>query len=322
MSSPFAIEPGQSRPRPTSVTVLGVLNILFGALGLIGTAFSLALIFMPEQFEGADNPFLNFAEQPLYSLFLKVGGVLAVPMTALLAFSGIGLLQMRSGGRVAAIIYAWYAIVSTIVGIAMQAAFVVWPLAQQAGQDAQSDAILAGSVGGLFGGCIGLVFPVLLIYFLNRPHVLAAFAGKWTPPGFEVYARGEAEAQAAILAEIADPSANPYAATNVAGRNAAPTAYVDGVEGVVDKLIPSRNGAALAAYYLGLFSLFPCLGFFLGVAAVVLGIQGLRNERRDSAVRGGAHAWIGIICGGLFGLFNLLLLVFAAVGYFLAGSGP
>jgi len=66
-------------------------------------------------------------------------------------------------------------------------------------------------------------------------------------------------------------------------------------------LIPYRNGPALAAYYLGVFSLIPLVGTFLGVAALVLGIVGLRKAARQPEVRGKVHAWVGIILGGLFG---------------------
>lgn len=62
-------------------------------------------------------------------------------------------------------------------------------------------------------------------------------------------------------------------------------------------LIPYKNPPALIAYYLGLFSLFPVLGFFLGVAALILGIAGLRKRKENPAVKGSAHAWIGIGCG-------------------------
>ncbi len=39
---------------------------------------------------------------------------------------------------------------------------------------------------------------------------------------------------------------------------------------------PYRNGYALASYYIGLFSLFPCLGAFMGPTAIFLGIKGLK----------------------------------------------
>ncbi len=65
-------------------------------------------------------------------------------------------------------------------------------------------------------------------------------------------------------------------------------------------------------------ALFPCLGFPLGVVAVYYGLQGPRRVRENPAVRGGAHAWVGIVCGSLFGLSNLLLLVLAILAFLAA----
>src|SRR6056297_2691301 len=45
-------------------------------------------------------------------------------------------------------------------------------------------------------------------------------------------------------------------------------------------VIPYKNPAALIGYYLGIFGLFPTLGLPLAVAAVVLGIIGLRRRKR------------------------------------------
>lgn len=72
-------------------------------------------------------------------------------------------------------------------------------------------------------------------------------------------------------------------------------------------VIPYKNPAALIAYYLGVFSLIPF--FVIGIAALVLGIIGLRNRKRNPAIRGAIHAWIGIIVGGLFGVLWLVLTV-------------
>jgi len=72
--------------------------------------------------------------------------------------------------------------------------------------------------------------------------------------------------------------------------------------------IPYRNTAALAAYYLGIFSLL--LGMFLGIPAIVLGILGLAKANREPRVRGKAHAWTGIILGTLT---TIASLVFVAV---------
>jgi len=69
----------------------------------------------------------------------------------------------------------------------------------------------------------------------------------------------------------------------------------DGTGGI----IPYKNPAALMAYYLGLFSLFPLLGLPLGIAALALGIAGLRRRRERPVIKGSVHAWIGIVLGGI-----------------------
>lgn len=67
-------------------------------------------------------------------------------------------------------------------------------------------------------------------------------------------------------------------------------------------LVPYHNPAALTAYYMGIFSLLPFIGVVLGIPAFILGIIGWRNYRRKPEIRGGVHAWIGIIMGGLLTL--------------------
>ena len=108
-----------------------------------------------------------------------------------------------------------------------------------------------------------------------------------------------------------DPYA-PYAPPTgpvAAPQPPAPTSQGDATGGV----IPYKNPHALIAYYLGVFSLIPC--FPIGVAAFVLGIIGLRRRKQNPVIKGAAHAWIGIIAGGIFGLtytvFTLISVFFA-----------
>jgi hypothetical protein len=79
-------------------------------------------------------------------------------------------------------------------------------------------------------------------------------------------------------------------------------------------VIPYKNGPALIAYYLGVFSVLPCIGIFLAVPALILGILGLRKRRRNPAVKGSVHAWIGIVMGGLFTLIWGAALIFMIIG--------
>jgi hypothetical protein len=64
-------------------------------------------------------------------------------------------------------------------------------------------------------------------------------------------------------------------------------------------MIPYKNPPALISYYLSLAGLLPFIGILFSIPAFILGIIGLRKRLRTPAVRGMAHAWIGIILGGL-----------------------
>ena len=81
-------------------------------------------------------------------------------------------------------------------------------------------------------------------------------------------------------------------------------------------VIPYKNPKALIAYYLGLFSGLPLIGFPLGVVAFVLGILGLIARNRNPAIKGSVHAAIGIGCGGVFAIIwggVIIVMIFAAV---------
>jgi hypothetical protein len=175
--------------------------------------------------------------------------------------------------------------------------------------------LIAGAIGGATGGCIGMAHPVLLWYFMTRRNVVAAFAGIAAP--VEAF-------DAPIVPPMSEGAFdfnNPYASPRTTAAPLAADPPPGSIDSVVDRMIPAKNGPALASYYLGLFSLLPLFGFPLGVAAVYLGIKGLRNVRANPEVRGGVHAWIGVICGGLFGLLNFALLILFVVGMMVAATG-
>ncbi len=69
---------------------------------------------------------------------------------------------------------------------------------------------------------------------------------------------------------------------------------------------------------MGIVSLLPVLGFFFGIAAVMLGVRGLRKRRAEPHVKGSIHAWIGIVLGSL----SLLVHVIVTVLVIIAASAP
>ena len=88
-------------------------------------------------------------------------------------------------------------------------------------------------------------------------------------------------------------------------------------DGTMGGLIPYKNAQSLWAYYLAIFSLIPCLGVPLGIAAVILGIRGLKYAELHPEAKGKGHCWTGIILGAFCSLgYLLLILVLVMAGAF------
>ncbi len=174
--------------RPTSVVVFGVLNLIFGALGIVGTLFSSAILFMPER-PGIKNPVLELVKQNAgYAAFLKVSLVLGLLAAAVVLLAGIGLLASKAWGRTLSIVYAIYGIVASVVGVIANYFFLVAPLMQRATKmpaGPEQAGAIGGAIGSLFGGCFGLIFPVLLLIFMCRAPVVAFFRQQEVQSPFE-----------------------------------------------------------------------------------------------------------------------------------------
>lgn len=164
--------------RPTSVTVFGILNIVFGTFGLLCTPISLAMILgMPV----AGNPVLRVIHgNELYRLWTIGGSLLGIVAAAVLLAAGIGLLQLRPWARLTSIGLAIYNLVAGVLNIGMSV-FVFMPLVQGvkmgsgAEQAAALGALIGGIAGGVGGSCVGMIYPILLLIFMTRPSVKAAF---------------------------------------------------------------------------------------------------------------------------------------------------
>jgi hypothetical protein len=78
-----------------------------------------------------------------------------------------------------------------------------------------------------------------------------------------------------------------------------------------DHIIPIKNPKALIGYYLGVFSLIPCMAMVLGPAAVILGVLGLRARAENPNLPGKAHSIVAIVLGGLTTIANYGVLLVA-----------
>jgi hypothetical protein len=154
--------------KPTSITVFGVLNCVFGGLGILCTPISIVGIMMP-------NPSMEIA--PPYKIFLLVSSVAGICFSAWLLSLGIGLLKFKGWARRGSIIYACIAIVWGIVGliIVLLAMSMGWMGAPEGMAEPQRAGMIGGMVGGICGGIIGLLYPVLLLIFMLSAKVKEAF---------------------------------------------------------------------------------------------------------------------------------------------------
>jgi hypothetical protein len=151
-----------SRTVPTSVKVFGIMNTVFGTLGLLSGLNGLASMgAAAEMYQAAQIPdsFMPMAQvQTVVSLLISLG-VLA---------TGVGLLTRQPWARSAAVNCAM-AIIG--IGILSLIATVV-----VLGGGMSSPIVIAVVVGSVVGLLLSSIYYGLLIYFLNKPEVKEALS--------------------------------------------------------------------------------------------------------------------------------------------------
>jgi energy-converting hydrogenase Eha subunit A len=144
---------------PAAVKVFGILNLVFGSLGLLCSPFSL--------FAMKQAPHI-YGNQPLMRAWLPISvGLGLVGGTVLLA-SGVGLCRRRVWGRKLAVYYAIFALVVGIFSSVLTVA-ALFGNSALAGPER-----IGGLVGGVFGFIVNLAYNGLLIFFLTRKPVVDA----------------------------------------------------------------------------------------------------------------------------------------------------
>jgi hypothetical protein len=120
--TPYATAPqAEALVKPKAIKVFGVLNVIFGGLGLLGTCIGLGailaitsgLIPVPD---GQSNPaFVTQDENSFLYFYNIISAACALIFTIVLLVSGIGLLRHQKWGRTTGLAWSGYSILSTIV---------------------------------------------------------------------------------------------------------------------------------------------------------------------------------------------------------------
>jgi hypothetical protein len=152
--------------RPTPVTVFGILNVVFGGLGLMCAPFAIFAVLMPQPAQTA-TPYPPGMQ--VFTLFL-LG--LRIPMAAVLLAAGVGLLKQKNWGRRVAYFFGWFAIALGVVSLAVT--MIVYGASLGDSGDQGSAQAVGGLVGGMCGGIIGFIYPILLVVYMRKPNVVEA----------------------------------------------------------------------------------------------------------------------------------------------------
>lgn len=155
-------------------------------------------------------------------------------------------------------------------------------------------------------------------------HVHPPAGGSFGPATIEVIAQWAREGRVPREAQIVGANGSSVLAGEhprlLSIVNAPPTVSgvvarpVEAEDGGVSLIIPYKNGAALAGYYVSIGSLIPIVGLVLGPVAIILGVLGIRARTRNPAVHGLVHAWIAIVLGSLVVLAHVAIIAAMALG--------
>jgi hypothetical protein len=188
------------RQIPAAVTVIAVLQFVFGGLGLLGDVCSAGILIT-----GGGNMFTGFAgpqtpqqrqlqdemqkameSGPGHKVIQYGQFALDLLISFIMIIGGIGLLKLRPWGRQLSIIYGLLSIAVKIFGIVYALAFTMpavnefLRLHQPSNQEEQM--VLAFmktfSIFPPFIGLLFMIYPIVVLVIMFRPAIAAAFRGE------------------------------------------------------------------------------------------------------------------------------------------------
>jgi hypothetical protein len=176
--------------RPTAVTVFGILNILFAVLGVISIFASMAMLRFVDASQQKNPVIEALHNNAIYAAWFKLMIPLGMVSSVVLLAAGVGLLLLKNWARITSIIYAIYSIIVCLAGVAMNFVFLLMPLLNQSNHGTvEVAAEIGAAIGTVIGGVFGLVYPILVLVFMTRPKIVAAFQPAAFPPAITPQSR-------------------------------------------------------------------------------------------------------------------------------------
>jgi hypothetical protein len=140
--------------RPASVTVFGVLNIIFGCLGLICIPLSLLGNFTEDR---SMNP------TEIVKMWLLCTSLLRLLCSFILIILGTGLLNLKRWARKCSVYYGSFILIWNVIATVINLLFV------SSGQyNCEAEFLPFAYLGMCFALVIGSIYPILLLIFMQR----------------------------------------------------------------------------------------------------------------------------------------------------------
>lgn len=167
--------------KPKAIKIFGILNIIFGGLGLLFTCIGLGVILAITSdlipiAEGQSNPAFVAQDENAFLYFYNIiSTTCGLIFTMVLLFSGIGLLKQKKWGRTTGLAWSSYSFLATIVHSVITWTHIYPYQLELLGTNEATaglpnmEAVLLGSM--IFGNVIAvsyLVYPGLFALFSSK----------------------------------------------------------------------------------------------------------------------------------------------------------
>lgn len=153
--------------QPVWPTVVGVISVVFGGLGMICLPVSLAMGTV-----GSLNRELMERAPDWYASYTAVSGCVQLAIAALLLAGGIYLLKRRPVARRLHVGYALATVCVTFLNTVLMATIVLPAISQATGQGPEQAGLMVGLVAGMIVGFFGgLAYPVFLLIWFSRSKI-------------------------------------------------------------------------------------------------------------------------------------------------------
>lgn len=154
-------------PRPASVMVLGVLNLVFGVLTALSTVLSIIMLAVAFAAGKVNDPLVQaMADTTWAKVFIVVMNLANLAAGVLMAVSGAKLLNDQRRGVTLGALSAWGSLAVDIIGPLVIYVFIVLPTL--GGYAPGSPEYLMRLVTTPCVMAVGAVYPVVLIVMLRR----------------------------------------------------------------------------------------------------------------------------------------------------------